>query len=160
MSNWLMETIESLGEKQQKCDEMFNVLQIVLVLLLMIRRLDLLKHDNYFVNALDYKHYKILFQGLCMIPNWKSDKSWPDLLSAKEIFDCHKNKEHIVYVLTWMHRKALHFKQIVPEVLVSVPIFHFAKGTWEPFKDANNLLSFGATLTGPFDYFKSITTKW
>lgn len=159
MSKWLKETIESLGEKQQECDEMFNVLQSVLILLLVIHRLDLLKRDAYFVNALDYKHYKILFQGLCMIPGWKSTKSWPDLMSAKEILD--RNKTDIVYVLINMQSKAIKFNQPLPEVLFSVPVFHFAKGTWEPFKDASNLLSFGVALRGPFTYFKGIiTTKW
>ena len=153
-----METIESLGEKQQECDERFNVLQSVLVLLLVIRKLDLLRRDAYFVNALDYKHYKVLFQGLCVIPDWKSAKSWPDLLSAKEILDY--NKADIVYVLVNLQSKAVNFSQPLPEVLFSVPIFHFAKGTWEPFKDASNLLSFGVELRGPFNYFKGITTKW
>ena len=159
MSSWLKETIESLGEKQQERDETFNVFQSVLVLLLVIRRLDLSTGDAYayFVDALDYKHYKILFQGLCMIPGWKTTKSWPDLMSAKEILD--NNKADIVHVLIKMHNKAVHFNQPLPEVLFSVPVFHFTKGTWEPFKDASNLLSFGVELRGPFAYFKGIITK-
>jgi len=163
MSNWLVETINSLGEKLKESGKYFNILQSVMVLLLVMHRLDLhiQDKDNYFLNSLDYKHYKVLFQGLCVFPIGKSAvKSWPDFDSVKELFNYSKTKPDIAYVLTYMQRNALTFKQPVPEVLFSIPIFHFANGTWEPFKDATNLLGFDVVLMGHFKYFKDITTKW
>jgi len=163
MSKWLMETIDSLGEKQQEHGKDFNVLQSVMVLLLVMHRLDMHIQDkyNYFLNSLDYKHYKVLFQGLCMFPDGKSaDKVWPNFDSVEELFHCSKTKPDIAHALTHMQRNALNFKQPVPEVLFSIPIFHFAKGTWGPFKDATNLLSFDTMLVKHFEYFKDITVKW
>lgn len=147
---------------QQKQDLMFNVLQSAMVLLLVIHRLDcLLQQDggNYFSKFLEEKHCKVLFQGLCTIPDWKGNtENWPDFTLVEEHFD--KMKADIVHVLTKMHRKVSGFKQPIPEVLFSIPIFHFAKGTWKPFKDATKLLTFTSEIKGSFNYFKELTTKW
>ena len=144
---------------------MFNVLQSVMTLLLVIHKLDILMvvdDLNYFLKSLDHEHYKVLFQGLCMITDWKSAKSWPDFKSVQELFNSNKAKEDIAYILTKMQvlTKISKSAQIVPEVLFSFPILHFANKTWEPFKDATDLLSFNTGLTGPFKYFKEVTTKW
>ena len=156
-----METIDAFGIKvKQKQDMMFNVLQSALILLLVIRRLDdLLLQDgyNYFLKFLEEKHYKVLLQGLCTVPDWRSNtKSWPDFLLIEDQFL--KSKNDVVHILTSMHRKTPQFRQLIPEVIFSFPIFHFAKGTWEPFKDC---LTYGPELKGSFNYFKEITTqKW
>ena len=138
---------------------MLNVLQSALILLLVIRRLDnLLLQDgyNYFLKFLEERHYKVLFQGLCTIPNWRNNtNSWPDFLIIEEQFI--RIKADIVHVLTNMQRKAPHFRQHIPEVLFSIPILHFAQGVWEPFKD---VLTYGPEFNRSFSYFKEITTKW
>ena len=158
-----METIDSFGNKVKwKQDIMCNVLQSTLILLLVIRRLDnLLLQDgyNYFLKFLEERHYKVLFQGLCTIPDWrKNTKSWPDFsLMEEQFFKSNKIKADIVHVLTYMHRQALQFRQLIPEVLFSFPIYHFAKGVWQPFKD---VLTCGPELNRSFSYFKEITTKW
>ena len=156
-----METIDSFGIKlKQIQDIMFNVLQSALILLLVIRRLDnLLLQDgyNYFLKFLEEKHYKVLFKGLCTISDGRSNtKSWSDFSLIEEQF--FKSKNDIVYVLTDMHRKVPQFTQLIPEVLFSFPIFHFAKRIWEPFK---HCLTCGPELKESFSYFKEITaTKW
>ena len=156
-----MGTIDSFGIKlKQRQDVMFNVLQSALILLLVIHRLDdLLLQDGYkyFLKFLEEKHYKVLFQGLCTIPDWRNNtKSWPDFLLIKEQFL--KSKADIAHVLTKMHNKVSQFSQLIPEILFSFPVFHFAKGMWEPFEAC---LTYGPELKGSFNYFKEITTmKW
>ena len=156
-----METIDSFGIKlKQRQDMMFNVLQSALILLLVIHRLDnLLLQDgnNYFLKFLEVKHYKVLFQGLCTIPDWRNNtKSWPDFLLIAEQFS--QSKADIAHILTNMHGKVSQFRQLMPEVLFSFPIFHFAKGVWKPLTDC---LTYGPELKGSFSYFKEITTtKW
>ena len=150
---------------KQKQEKMFNFLQSALILLLVIHRLDdlPLQHgDNYFSTSLAEKHYRALFQGLCTIPNWTSStESWPEFTLIEEIFfKSHKVKADIVHVLTEMHGRALHFKQSMPEVLFSIPIFHFAQGVWEPFKDATEVLVYDSEIKGLFSYFKETTIKW
>lgn len=159
-----METIDSLSEKLQEGNRMFNVLQSVMILLLIICRLDalLMNDSNFFLKSLDYKHYKVLFQGLCVIPDWKGAKTWPDFMSVQELFNSNTTKGDIAYVLRNMQMltKTSKFIQIVPEVLFSFPILHFANNTWEPFKDATELLSIDVTFTRSFNYFKEVTAKW
>ena len=160
-----METIDSFGIKVRQKQKLFNFLQSAMILLLVIHRLDsLLLSDgyNYFLKFLEEKHYKVLFQGLCIIPDWKSNtENWPDFTSVQELFfKSNQVKADIVHVLTNMHRKVPNFKQAVPEVLFSMPVFHFAKGIWEPFKDAAKLLTFVSEIKGSFNYFKDTTAKW
>ena len=160
-----METINSFGIKmQQKQDKQFNVLQSAMILLLVIDRLDSsLAQDgfSYFLRFLEEKHYKVLFQGLCTIPDWKSNtENWPDLTSVEGVFfKFPKIKADIVHILTIMHRAVSNRKQPMPEVLFSMPIFHFAKGIWEPFKDATELVSPGPQITTTFMYFKETTAN-
>ena len=144
---------------------MFNILQSTLILLLVIHKLDdlSLQHgENYFSNSLAEKHYRALFKGLCTIPDWKSNtKSWQDFALIWEIFfKPNKIKADIVDVLTAMHKRASRLKQLIPEVVFSIPIFHFAQGVWEPFRDVTEVLTYGSEMKGPFNYFKEITTKW
>ena len=54
MLSWLQDAIEEL----QSYDGIFNILQSVIILLMVICRLDLLK-------VLEDKHYQVLFKGLC-----------------------------------------------------------------------------------------------
>ena len=154
-----METIDSFGIKvKQKQDIMFNVLQSTLILLLVIHRLDnfLQNGNNDFLKLLEERHYKVLFQALCTIPDWcRNTKSWPDFLAIEEQFI--GVKADIVHVLINMQRKASYFRQPIPEVLFSFPILHFAQGVWQPFKD---VLTCGPELNTSFSYFKEITTKW
>ena len=151
---------------KQKQETMFNFLQSALIMVLVIHRLnDLpLQHEdnNYFSNSLAEKHYRALFQALCTIPDWTSNaESWPEFTLIGEIFfKSSKVKADIVRVLTEMHGRASRFKQSIPEVLFSIPVFHFAQGVWEPFKDATEVLVYGSEIKGPFIYFKEITTKW
>ena len=166
MCKWLMETTDSYGTKlQQRPDKMFNILQSTIILLVVIHRLNLLVYDecNYFLKCLEEKHYQVLFQGLCTIPDWKNNpEDWPDFRSIEELlfkFD-KKIKTDIVDVLISMYMKASHFKQSMPEVLFSFPIFHFAKGVWKPFKDATKLQTFNSEINGAFHYFKETATKW
>ena len=164
MSKWLVETIDSFGIKmQQKQDKQFNVLQSAMILLIVIHRLDsILLHDgyNYFLKDLEEKHYRVLFQGLCTIPDWKSNiENWPDFTAIEGVlFKSNTIKRHIVDVLIKMHRRVS--SQSIPEVLFSIPIFHFAKGMWEPFKDVTKLLTIGPEFRGSFNQFKETTTKW
>lgn len=160
-----METIDAFGIKVKQKEKMFNFLQSALILLLVIRRLDsLLLQDgfNYFLKFLEEKHYRVLFQGLCTIPDWENNsENWPDFTLFGEIFfKSAKVKADIVYVLTNMHRKVPNFRQSVPEVLFSFPVLHFAKGSWQPFKDATELLVFVSEIKGAFNYFKDTTIKW
>ena len=160
-----METIDAFGIKVKQKQKLLNFLQSAMILLLVIHRLDsLLLQDgfNYFLKFLEEKHYRVLFQGLCTIPDWKcNSENWPDFTSLEKLFfKSTKVKADIVYVLTNMHRKVSSFKQSVPEVLFSFPVFHFVKGTWQPFKDATELVIFVSEIKGPFIYFKDITTKW
>ena len=147
---------------KQKQDKIFSVLQSTIILLLIIRRLDsLLQQDgyNYCLKFLEEKHYKVLFQGLCTMPDWKHNtKNWNDFALMEELFS--KSKVDVIHVLTNMHRKVPNFRQPLPEVLFSFPIFHFAKGTWEPFKEATELVTFSSEITGSFNYFKEITKRW
>ena len=147
---------------KQKQDKIFCVLQSTIILLLIIRRVDsLLQQDgyNYCLKFLEEKHYKVLFQGLCMMPDWKhSTKNWTDFALIEELFS--KSKVDVVHVLTNMHRKVPSFRQPLPEVLFSFPIFHFAKGTWKPFKEATELVTFNSEITGSFIYFKDATKRW
>ena len=161
-----METIDTFDSKvKQKQDGMFNILQGALILLLVINRLDDLSlHGDYyyFLNSLAEKHYRALFKGLCTIPDWRSSTNiWPEFtLIEKVFFKSNIMKADIVRVLTAMYEKASCFRQAIPEVLFSIPIFHFAQGVWEPFKDATEVLTHGSEIEKPFDCFKGITTKW
>ena len=161
MCKWLMDTIDSFGTKlQQKHDKIFNTLQNTIILLVVIRRLNSLIRDdnNYFFKCLEEKHYRVLFQGLCTIPDWKnSDENWPDYTSNEKLLLKHDIKEDVVHVLICMHKNC---KQLIPEVLFSIPIFHFVKGIWEPFKDATKLLTFDSETKRAFGYFKDATSKW
>lgn len=161
MCKWLMETIDSFGTKlQQRQDKMCNTLQSTIILLVVIRRLNLLVRDdyNYLLKCLEEKHYRILFQGLCTIPGWKdSAENWPDFASNEKLLFKSDIKEDVVHVLTSMHKNC---KQSLPEVLFSIPIFHFVKGVWRPFKDATKLLTFDSETKKAFMYFKEATTKW
>ena len=158
-----METIDSFGVKVKwQQDITFNVLQNTLMLLLVIRRLDdLLLQDgyNYFLKFLEANHYKVLFQGLCTIPDWRNNvKNWQEFSSIKkQFFTSNKIKADIIHVLTYMHRQAPHFRQLIPEVLFSFPFYHFVQGVWEPFKD---VLTYSPELKKSFSYFKEMTTKW
>ena len=161
-----METIVSFDSKvKQKQDGVFNILQSALILLLVIHRLDdlSLQHDdNYFSKSLAEKHYRALFQGLCTIPNWRSNtERWPEFTLIEEIFfKSNEMKTEIVDVLTAMHERASHCRSSIPEVLFSIPIFHFAQAVWEPFKDATEVCIYDPEIKGPFSYFKGITMKW
>ena len=94
-----------------------------------------------------------------MMPDWKhSTKNWTDFALIEELFS--KSKVDVVHVLTNMHRKVPSFRQPLPEVLFSFPIFHFAKGTWKPFKEATELVTFNSEVTGSFIYFKEATKGW
>lgn len=164
MSKWLVETIDSFGIKvQQKQDKQFNILQSAIILLLVIHRLDsLLLRDgyNYFLKFLEEKHYRVLFQGLCTIPDWESNtENWPDFAAIEGVlFKSNTIKGAMVDVLINMHRRVS--RQSMPEVLFSIPVFHFAKGMWEPFKDVTKLLTIGPDIRGSFNNFKETTTKW
>ena len=163
MCRWLKETIDSVGAKlQQTHEKMFNILQNTIILLVVICKLDLsVVHDDYkfFLKSFEEKHYRVLFQGLCTIPSWKNNaKSWPDFTSVEELLSKSDIKKYIVDVLTNMHKST--FKPSLPEVLFSIPIFHFAQGVWKPFKDASELLTFDFTTKKAFKYFKETTTEW
>ena len=152
---------------QQKQDKQFNVLQSAMILLLVINKLDssLIQECegfNYFLNVLEEKHYRVLFQGLCTIPDWKGNtENWPDFTSVKELlFKFAKIKADVVHVLTNMHRVVSSGKQPIPEVLFSMPIFHFAKGIWEPFKDATELVTPCPEIKTTFVHFKETTKNW
>ena len=90
-----------------------------------------------------------------MIPDWNGAESWPDFVSVKELFN--HSKDDIAHILTNMQVKARKFEQPIPEVLFSIPVFHFAEGIWEPFKDATGLLSCDTTK---LRQFKETTNKW
>ena len=160
-----METITSYGTKmQQKQNKMFNILQSAVILLMVICKLDsflLQDGSNYFLKFLEEKHYRILFKGLCTIPDWKSDsENWAGFTSVEELFfKSAEMKKDIVHILTSMYRKVSSFKEL-PEVLFSIPVFHFAKGLWEPFKDATHILTFGLEIRASFNHFKELITKW
>ena len=81
-------------------------------------------------------------------------------INLGNIFKPNKIEADIVDVLTAMHKRASRLKQLIPEVVFSIPIFHFAQGVWEPFRDVTKVLTYGSEMKGPFNYFKEITTKW
>ena len=153
MYEWLVKIIDSY-EKQENCYK-FNILQCDIILLMIIKKLNLL--EEMFLE----KHYQILFKGLCVIPEFKSTESWPDFVQVKEDFlKDDKNKSEFIQFLKYMQRKALNFGSPIPQVLFSLPLLHFAQGVWKPFEVMTKLPTMDSTIRSALSYFKEITAKW
>jgi len=153
MYEWLVKIIDQYG-KQENCNK-FNILQNDIILLMVIKKLNLLQ--EMFLE----QHYKILFKGLCTISESKNIKIWPHFVEVKEDFlKNDQNKSEFIHFLKYMQKKALNFGSPIPEVLFSLPLLHFAQGVWKPFKVMTKLPTMDSGMRAAFYYFKEITAKW
>ena len=152
MVGWLRDTIEEL----QSHDGTFNILQSVMILLMVICRLELLG-----TKFLEDKHHRVLFKGLCTIPELTDTGDWLDLIPIKESFlKDDRLKAEFVPFLKRIHRTSHDRKNPMIEVIFSFPMLHFAEGLWTPFKPITDFVHFDSSRKAALDHFKKTTTNW
>ena len=151
MVAWLKQVIEEL----QNYDGTFNILQSVIILLMVICRLDL---DLKF---LEENHYKVLFKGLCRIPEFADTNDWPHLMPIREsLLKEDKLKSEFIHFLKKIQRKSCQLKKPLVELIFSFPMLHFAQGVWSPFKPIVDFINFESSRRAALNYFKDITANW
>ena len=147
---WLQDVIEEL----QNYDGTFNILQSVIILLVVICKLDVLK-------ALEDRHCKLLFRGLCTIPEFTDTDAWPDLIPVKESFlQDDRLKLELTHCLKRIQHRTHGFKKPMVEVIFSFPMLHFVQGLWKPFEPIVDFVHFESSRNAALNHFKDVTAKW